>query len=265
MRIRLSAGLLAAALACVAGCGEGKKEMAADPGPAPQTLPQAGGDDPAKAGRRAPPEVPPGGGGPLPPAPFSDSRGGPERPQPKPPAPKPKADRGEQLLKELDKLPVGIKVVHTPAKLKASRNDGTKANIDQKWTYEWSYKTTVSAMDKDTPLTIVGFGSCEWVDEKWAIPANRDEYDVIEGGTGEFAEWYTCPMGKLEPGKEYTDPQNWSGSKKLRAFKQKWFYVGEDKDGKRYKGEAEVELLGELDAPEKGKEPDKARKKPDGD
>src|SRR5262249_46522649 len=145
----------------------------------------------------------------------------PNRPTPKPdvakkpqtpPQPKqPAANQGDQILKELEKLPVGIKVVHTPAKLKASKNDGSKTNIDKKWTFEWSYKTTVSPVDK--AMDIVVFGQCEWIDGKWSMPTDSDEHDVILGGGREFAEWYNCPKGRLDPGKEAVDPINWSGSK----------------------------------------------------
>jgi hypothetical protein len=102
----------------------------------------------------------------------------------------------------------------------------------------------VTATEK--PLTVVSFGSCEWIDGAWAIPQDTDEYDVITGSGKEFDEWYSCPDAKLDVGTAYKDPQNWSGSKTVRTFKQKWYYIATDESGNRYKGEAEVELLGEL-------------------
>jgi hypothetical protein len=258
MRIGLLAGLVAVAVACAPGCGEGKKETAADAGAAPQTPPPVAGDEPGKTSRGGPQgETSPAPKRPIPVPPAGPGRPAPDK-QPPPPGKQPNADGGEKLLKALEQMPVGIKVVHTPAKLKGHTHDGTQKHIDTRWLFYWGYQTTVSAVD--APLDVVLFGSCEWVDGKWAIPTNTDEYDVISGGGQQFSEWYMCPKARLETGKEYTDPQNWSGSKKLRAFKQKWFYVGVDKDGKRYKGEAEVELLGELDATP-GKEDDKAKGK----
>jgi hypothetical protein len=153
---------------------------------------------------------------------------------------------GEAILKQLESLPVGIKVVHVPPKVKARKNPGTLEHVAKNWSYYWGYETRVSTMEK--PVTIIAFGSCEWVDGKWAIPSNPEEYDVILGTGQQFNEWYLCTQAKLEPGQEYVDNRNWSGSKTLRSFKQKWFYIGVDKDGKRVKGEAEVELLGELDS-----------------
>lgn len=275
MRNGLLASLFAVALAFTLGCGDGKEKAAADSGAAPnKTPPAGGGEDPGKGARPLPQPVPTPNTVPKTPQ-AGDSKGStpgtsPNRPPTpdvakKPPIPQqpkvPPVDAREQILKDLEKLPVGIKVVHTPAKLKASRNDGSKTNIDKKWAYEWSYKTTISAVDK--PLDIVRFGQAEWIDGKWAIPVGSEDHDVILGGGPEFAEWYNCPKGHLEPGKEIVDPINWSGSKTLRTFKQKWFFIGKDKDGKFYKGEADIELLGELDdGKAKGKDDAKKTNEP---
>jgi hypothetical protein len=266
VKTRLLVSLASVVIAFASGC-EGKKETTATgspsqnpptPAPEPRAADQSASRVPAAVSGE--PKTLPSTDSNTKPKPATDTATPPQpsaqtpprpqtQPQPSaqtPPKPAaPKSEGGAALLAQLEKLPVGLKVVHTPAKVKARKNDGSLANVDARWTYHWSYATTVSATDK--PLTIVQFGSCEWIDGKWAIPQNTDEYDVIAGAGKDFGEWYSCPEAKVETGKEYKDPQNWSGSKTVRAFKQKWYYIAKDADGKFYKGEAEVELLGELD------------------
>jgi len=60
---------------------------------------------------------------------------------------------------------------------------------------------------------------------------------------GDVSDAYSCPSAKIEPGKRAVDLQNWAGSRELADFRQKWFFIGTDAGGKRWKGEAIVELV----------------------
>jgi hypothetical protein len=144
---------------------------------------------------------------------------------------------------ELDKLPEGIKVVHEPKVALATLT----GKSERRAKYTWWYKTTVSA---DGDVTITEFGAFAWRDGKW-----------VAGGTftgkpytaEEFAEWYKCPKAVLKKGESYSDPTNWNSDPELRAGKMRWYFVGVDAKGKRVKGEAVIELKGEID-PKKPKD-----------
>lgn len=142
-------------------------------------------------------------------------------------------------LEELDKLPVGIKVVFEPKEPRATLT----GKSDRRAKYTWWYKTTVSATDGD--VTVVEFGGLSLHDGKWLVgkPFTAKE----------FAEWYKCPKGVLKKGESYSDPTNWSTDVELRAGKTRWYFVGIDAKGNRVKGEAVVELKAEID-PKKPKD-----------
>ena len=103
----------------------------------------------------------------------------------------------------------------------------------------------------DADLTIVEFGGFAWQDGKWvASSINGKPF------TGEdFAEWYKCPKAVLKKGEAYSDPTNWSTAPELMAGKTRWNFIGVDGKGKRVKGEAVIELKGEID-PKKPKDPE---------
>lgn len=109
------------------------------------------------------------------------------------------------------------------------------------WPYRWIFRTEVRAIDR--PLTIARFGICAWDGKQWILPPDNRRYNagVLDGET--FIEWYACPGARIEPGKPAIDPQNWAGSYTRTSFRQKWFFIGEDDRGKRYKGEGIVELI----------------------
>jgi hypothetical protein len=88
------------------------------------------------------------------------------------------------------------------------------------------------------------FGSFAWHDGKWVFSNFTGK--VFSGQ--DFADWYSCPEGRLLPGSEATDPSNWSGGiEQLQAGKMRWFFIGTDDSGRRVKGEAVVELLAEVE------------------
>lgn len=144
---------------------------------------------------------------------------------------------------DLDKLPVGIKVIHDPEEPYA-----TPAGKGDKAKYTWKYKTTVTAIDGD--ITIVEFGGFSYHDGKWIIgkPFSAKE----------FAQWYKCPKALLKKGESYTDPMNWSNDNQLRAGKTLWYFIGVDEKGNRVKGEAVIELKDEVE-PKKKPEDSKKR------
>lgn len=103
--------------------------------------------------------------------------------------------------------------------------------------YETSVQTTVGR------LTISEFGSFGWHNGRWAF----SNYTGRPFTTEDFASWYSCPDGVLVPGEVFRDPENWSGAERPKAGKMRWYYIGIDAAGKRYKGEAVVELQAESD------------------
>ncbi|MBA4192725.1 MAG: hypothetical protein C0467_32570 [Planctomycetaceae bacterium] len=148
-------------------------------------------------------------------------------------------------LEELDKLPTGLKVTHEP-KVALGTLSGKS---ERRSKYTWWYKTTVTATESD--LIIVEFGGFAWQDGKW-VPSSINGKPF----TGEdFAEWYKCPKAVLKKGEAYSDPTNWSNAPELMAGKTRWYFIGVDGKGKRFKGEAVIELKGDID-PKLPKDPE---------
>lgn len=144
---------------------------------------------------------------------------------------------------ELDKLPVGLKVVHEPKVALATLT----GKSDRRAKYTWWYKTTVSATDSD--VRIVEFGGFGWQDGKWMPGSFTGKPYTAK----DFAEWYSCPKAVLKVGKAYADPTNWSTDPELRAGKSRWYFIGIDAKGRRIKGEAVIEQQAKID-PKKPKD-----------
>jgi len=145
---------------------------------------------------------------------------------------------------ELDKIPVGIKVVHEP-KVSLATLTGKS---ERRSKYTWWYKTTVSAA---TEVTIVEFGGFAWQEGKWVVAGS---FTGKPYAAEEFAEWYRCPNAILKPGTLYSDPTNWSTAPELKAGKTRWYFIGVDGQGRRVKGEAIIELKAAID-PNKPEDP----------
>ena len=96
-------------------------------------------------------------------------------------------------------------------------------------------------------ITITQFGIIAWDGKNWVLPSNQIEYNsgVLDQQT--FIEWYGIPGAKITTASPATDPQNWAGSKSKEPFKQKWFYIGIDSDGKEWKGEAVINFVSETE------------------
>lgn len=148
-------------------------------------------------------------------------------------------------VEEFDKLPVGIKVVHEPKVALATLT----GKSERRAKYTWWYKTTVSATDG--PVTIEQFGGFVWQDGKWVAGTVTGKPFTAE----QFAEWYSCPKGVLKADKAYSDPTNWDSRPELKAGKTRWYFIGTDAKGRRVRGDAVVELKGEID-PKKPKDPE---------
>jgi hypothetical protein len=138
-------------------------------------------------------------------------------------------------LQEISKLPIGLKVKHSPNPVKAQRGGRSGRQ------YTWLYETSVESAGE--PVTISEFGSFAWLDGRWGF----SNFTGRPFSAEEFVEWYSCPDAKVMPGKNYTDPANWSGNESLRSGKHLWYFVGVTAAGKKVKGEAVVEELGEVE------------------
>ena len=144
--------------------------------------------------------------------------------------------KGAVVLSQLENLPVGMQVIHKPGEVRSIvGSSGTG------WPYRWVFRTEVHAIDH--PLTVLRFGICAWDGSKWILPASNRRYNAGVLNQRAFKQWYSCPGARIEPGKPAIDPHNWAGSRTRAPFKQKWFFIGKDDQGKRFKGESVVELL----------------------
>jgi len=135
-------------------------------------------------------------------------------------------------LTELESLPEGIKVVHTPSSALATW-DGSK-----ELKYTWTYKTTVESLAGF--VTVEEFGMYFWDGNRWVF----GNVTTAPFTKKDFAEWYSCPGSKILQGCEFSDPSNWSSSGCLQDGKARWYFIGTDEQGGRVKGEATFEQLG---------------------
>jgi hypothetical protein len=131
-----------------------------------------------------------------------------------------------------------MEVIHSPSKVPSPVGPNSEG-----WTYQWLFETEVRAIDRS--LTILKFGICAWDGTQWILPSDNRRYNAGILGQTEFKEWYSCPSGRIVPGKSAIDAENWAGSRTRTPFRQKWFFIAVDENGKRFKGEAVVELLDE--------------------
>jgi len=149
-----------------------------------------------------------------------------------------KAPEAEELLPfeltDLDSLPFGLEVVHTPETVLA---DSTGSSG---YKYTWTFKTTIRSTG--APVTIQEFGSLMDENGRWVLGNVTKKFFTQR----DFAEWYSCPDGLVTSGNEFSDPSNWVGNNCLQPGKTRWFFVGVDDKGKRVKGEAVVEQLAGL-------------------
>jgi len=140
------------------------------------------------------------------------------------------------LLAELEQLPIGLDVVHTPARV-----SGPMSGLKTGWPHSWEFKTEVRSRDRS--LKIDQFGILAWNGKEWGLHEGQKRYNtgVLDGST--FVEWYGIGDGIISPDTPAIDDHNWAGSDRLEGFRQKWFFIGVDENGKKWKGEGIVELV----------------------
>ena len=129
---------------------------------------------------------------------------------------------------------IGLKVTHSVDTVYATLN----TKDPEKWgTYQLQFSTTVEAMDEE--LEIVKFGGYLWENGKWVLrsiydrPFNKDEFD----------KWYHAKNGKIEPGKKYTDDDNWLGKTNTlngQTYKGFWYFIGKNEQGEKLVGGKEI-------------------------
>jgi len=134
--------------------------------------------------------------------------------------------RMEAKARELEALPEGLEVTHSPVEVQA-RWDAARQE------YCWDFATTVRALRE--PVTVDEFGGLSKVGGRWVSGRTFDPRD--------FADWYDCPEALVSPDIPCSDPKNWVRSKKLRTSVSRWYYIGHRPDGTRVKGEALVRLV----------------------
>jgi polyisoprenoid-binding protein YceI len=131
------------------------------------------------------------------------------------------------LPKKLRGLPVGLIGGHDPNPTLAVFEDSM---------YIWKHNTSITSVAGD--LKLIEYGSFVWTDEGW--------YLRITMTPQEFAQTYNCPNAELKAGVTYTDPASWRREEVLSGGDAMWYYIAEDKNGKRYKGTALIETEAQL-------------------
>jgi hypothetical protein len=157
--------------------------------------------------------------------------------------------RSKQISDELERLPIGIEVVHHPSTALAIKTGELTG-----WRHIWHFQTTVR-LTIDRPLQIEKYGMGVWHRGRWFYSPDRSPIAIgpyispncTVFSAEDFVQEFHCPGGWLDPGVEYCDANNWAGSGGLRTFQQKWFFIARDDEGCRYKGEAIINLDGRLD------------------
>lgn len=141
-------------------------------------------------------------------------------------------------LADIRKLPVGLRVTHSPNPVRAVENGRSGHR------YTWLYRTEVEALERS--LTITEFGAFYLQNGEWTFGTFTGDPFTPE----DFAEWYACPDAKLNPGQPFADPLNWSGGEQLREGKTIWYFIAVDDLGKHYHGEAMIHQLPEIAEPQ---------------
>jgi hypothetical protein len=143
------------------------------------------------------------------------------------------AQRHPRLV-ELESLPVGLEVLHTPNPTKAQ--EGVLTGFP----YGWRYETAVRALGG--PVRIEEFGSFAWQDRRWVFTNFTGEPFYAE----QFAEWYSCPEATVTDTLACANSFNWTGNTRVESGRMLWYFIGVDEQGRRVKGQAVAEQLGEL-------------------
>lgn len=147
-----------------------------------------------------------------------------------------RSETADPKFLELSALPERMRVTHTPNPVAA------QAGGRSGFRYTWLYKTTVESLGG--PIVIEEFGAFSFRDGEWRFATVTGEPFT----PADFADWYACPNAIVKPGKPCSDPLNWTGNDWLvpEGERNLWYYIGRDSEGRRVKGQAEIELLAEI-------------------
>ncbi len=143
--------------------------------------------------------------------------------------------QSDPKYREIVDIDVGLKVTHSPSPAKAKRD--RRAGTEHVWIFETSVEPT------GEPVTVTEFGAIAWADGQWVFSNFTGDPFTAQ----DFAEWYSCPDAKVEPGKKFTGPKNWGGGDGLRPGKALLYFVGVTASGKKVKGEAVIEQSAEME------------------
>jgi hypothetical protein len=132
-------------------------------------------------------------------------------------------------LSDLDLLPIGLSVSHSPEEVKPSLFGPTGSQ----YTHQTSVASTVG------PVTIVEYGYLVERDGHWTHAQGMEE----KFSAAEFAKFFNCPEARLEAGRTYTDEWNSSVINNRPEQLGKWYFIGVDAQGNRVKGEADIKLI----------------------
>lgn len=139
-------------------------------------------------------------------------------------------------VKELASLPEGLTISHTPDPVFHIAHTPSISGV------QWEHRTTVSSTVG--PVTILEFGCFVERNGKWEYP--HETVTPYTYSSSDFATMYDCPSSKLQPGKTYTDAKNLSVIDCVPEQMVKWYFIGQDANGQRVKGEATVKLISEF-------------------
>jgi len=136
-----------------------------------------------------------------------------------------------------------LTVRHLPNPVPVSSAPDAAKNGKKK-VYIWRFRTEVRN-NLDVPLRIIEFGNySSRINGEWVLAnVKRQIYT-----NANFSEWYVAGDktidGWIEPGAVAADDNNWfSDPTPVPAFRTKWVYTAEDKTGRKYRGECEVDLI----------------------
>lgn len=133
-------------------------------------------------------------------------------------------------MAELASLPEGLVVSHTPEQVEPSVFGPTGS--------QYAHQTTVQSTVG--PVKIVEYGYLVEEDGHWTSAWNvQDKYSAKD-----FAELFGCPEAQVQTDQVYTNEWNQSGLNTGPEQMGKWYFIGEDAQGNRVKGEADIKLVG---------------------
>ena len=148
------------------------------------------------------------------------------------------------LARELATLPIGLDVVCEPAHAYARLLQGPTS-----WPYAWSFLVSVRVRGA-RPLSVETFAVAPLNRGRWAFCAGR--YVALGRGVkrpaymtlalSDFCKDFQVPELRLEPGKVYTANMRVAGAEQKKC-RLRWAFIGQDDEGRRFRGVGEVELL----------------------